>query len=132
MRLLLDTHIALWVATERDSLSTGELGALIDPANELAVSAVSIWEMRIKWESRFRSGERKGPASPLGLLVALETLGMPIEPLDAVQAGTALNVPTLHSDPFDSLLLTIAQETGRKLLTRDEKLLGHPLAFHPD
>ena len=36
-----------------------------------------------------------------------------------------------HSDPFDELLLTVAQETSRKLLTRDEKLRGHPLAFHP-
>jgi PIN domain nuclease of toxin-antitoxin system len=130
LRLLLDTHIALWVSTEHESLSRGELATLIDPANELAVSAVSIWEMRIKWESRFRSGERKEPTNPLALLVALEALGLPVEPLDAVQAGTALNVPLQHNDRFDVLLLTIAQETGRKLLTRNEKLRGHPLAFH--
>jgi PIN domain nuclease of toxin-antitoxin system len=55
---------------------------------------------------------------------------MPIEPLDALDAATALSVPMQHNDPFDALLLTIAQETGRKLITRDEKLRGYPLAFH--
>lgn len=132
MRLLLDTHIALWTATERERLSTGELGALVDPDNDLVVSAVSIWEVRIKWESWYRSGERKGPTNPLGLLVALEAMGMPVESLSSRHAATALNESMYHSDPFDALLLTIAQETGRKLMTRDEKLRGHPLAFHAD
>lgn len=106
-----------------------EFGALVDPANELAVSAVSVWELRIKWESRYRSGQRKGPANPRGLLVALKTLGIPVEPLIADYAAAQLFMPLAHNDPFDALLLTIAQETGRKLITRDEKLRGHPLAF---
>jgi PIN domain nuclease of toxin-antitoxin system len=132
LRLLLDTHIILWFATERDRLTPGELGAILEPNSDLAVSSVSIWELRIKWGRRYRSGDRKGPTDPSGLLVALREFGLTVLPLSAEHAAAALAIPLAHGDPFDDLLLTIAQETGRKLLTRDENLRGHPFAFHPD
>ncbi len=132
MRFLLDTHMVLWFATDREHLTPGEFAAILDADNDPSVSVVSIWELRIKWDRRFRSGIRKGPIDPESLLVALKEFGLPVLPLTAEQSAAALKTPLLHSDPFDDLLLTIAQETGRKLLTRDEKLCGHPLAFHAD
>ena len=130
MRLLLDTHIVLWFATERERLSRAELDVILDPHNDISVSAVSIWEMRIKWNRRFRSGLRKGPFHPEGLLAALEDFGLTVLSVTAAQCAATLHTPLAHSDPFDDLLLTIAQETGHRLLTRDGDLLGHPLAFH--
>lgn len=130
MRLLLDTHIALWLAIKRERLSAEELSRLSSPENELTVSAVSIWELRIKWNTYFRSGERKGPVDPAEILDLIQRLNIAVEPLSAEVSATALQVPLGHQDPFDDLLLTIAQETGRKLFTRDEKLRGHPLALH--
>ena len=129
MRLLLDTHIVLWFATERERLSPGELGVILDPDNEITVSAVSIWELRIKWSRRYRSGQRKGPTNPIGLLTALREFGLTLIPLTAEQGASTLAIPLGHNDPFDELLLTVAQETGQKLLTRDGKLADHPLAF---
>jgi PIN domain nuclease of toxin-antitoxin system len=132
LKLLLDTHIAIWLAIKRERLSPSEFGCLVDPDNQLAVSAVSIWEARIKWNQFFQSGTRKGPVDPSEMLDLVRALGVTVEPLPAEICASTLATPLAHSDPFDDLLLTVAQETGRKLLTRDEKLRGHPLAFHPE
>ena len=125
MRLLLDTHIVLWMATDRSLLTAGELDAIVDPANDLLVSAVSIMELRLKWNSKSASGVRKGPIDPRQLLNTLEALGQSIEPLRAVYAAAPLTTPISHKDPFDELLLTIAQETNCKLLTRDAPAPSH-------
>ena len=128
--LLLDTHIAVWLATDRNQLSMGELAAIIEPNNEIVVSAVSVWELSIKWQKFFRSGERKGPMDPAEFLLALTQMDMPVLSLTPEHAAAQLSGAAFHADPFDTLLLTIAQETKAKLLTRDEKLRGHPLALH--
>ena len=49
--------------------------------------------------------------------------------LTAVHAAAELAQPLGHKDPFDEWLLVQAQEEGMRLLTRDAKLTGHPLAF---
>ena len=73
---------------------------------------------------------RKGPVDPSEMLDLIRTIGIGVEPLPPEICAKSLATPMTHSDPFDDLLLTIAQETGRLLFTRDEKLRGHPLAFH--
>ncbi len=130
MKLLLDTHIALWLASNYARLQTGELAAIMEPDNDIAVSAVSIWELRIKWQTRYRSGDRKGPADPLDILAALKRMKIPVLALTAEHSATQLGHPIDHKDPFDDLLLTVAQETNRRLLTRDVDMVGHPLAYH--
>ena len=132
MLLLLDTHIAIWLVTDRSQLSMGELGAIIDPSNDILVSAVSVWEVSIKWQKFFRSGERKGPMDPARFLWALTQLGTPVRPLTPEMAAAQLRDAAPHGDPFDTLLLTLAQESNATLLTRDKKLRGHPLALHAD
>lgn len=129
MRLLLDTHIAYWLAVERPALSDHELATLTEADNEILVSAVAIWELRLKWNSFHVSGTRKGPGNPTPVLGALKRMGLDILPLDAETAATPLIVPLAHKDPFDELLLVQAQQAGARLLTRDRALLEHPLAY---
>jgi PIN domain nuclease of toxin-antitoxin system len=126
MRLLLDTHFAVWLAAQRDRLKQTELALLMNPDNELWVSSVSIWEIRLKWNSYFKSGSRKGPIDPSQLLALIEKLEIDLLPLLPSQAAATLISPTSHKDPFDELLLVHAQELGLKLLTRDRKLENHP------
>lgn len=131
MRLLLDTHIAYWLAVERQALTGHELAVLTSIDNQLAVSAVAIWELRLKWHSFYRSGTRKGPGDPSHILGALRRLHIEILALDAETAATPLLVPLDHRDPFDELLLVQAQQIGARLLTRDQALLRHPLSYQP-
>jgi PIN domain nuclease of toxin-antitoxin system len=120
------------LALKRNRLRPAELAVLIEPDNDIAFPSVAIWELRIKWEQRYVSGERKGVASPIDVLDGLREAELPAIDLSPDFAAAKLREPIGHSDPFDELLLTIAQETGRRLLTRDAKLRGHPLAFHAD
>jgi PIN domain nuclease of toxin-antitoxin system len=129
MRLLLDSHFAYWLALKRGILKPAELAILADPANELFVASVTIWELRIKWERRFASGARKGEARPEDVLTSLRLMGVGWVDLDGDLAVATLAEPLGHNDPFDELLLVIAQERGLKLFTRDGKMASHPLAI---
>ena len=128
MRLLLDTHHCYWLVVEPGKLTPSERRT-IDRSNALAFSAASIWELRLKWGRRFVSGERKGPVDPADLLEALTIRGLRVLTVTPHIAAATLRHPLDHSDPFDELLLTQAQEEGYRLLTRDEKLASHPLAL---
>lgn len=129
MRLLIDTHFALWLASDPGKLTIAETALLESADSEVSVSAVSIWELRLKWNSLHRSGARKGAAAPEDVLAALENdIGCMMLPLTAAHAAVVLQVPLQHNDPFDELLLAQAQAEGLRLLTRDRALVGHPLA----
>jgi PIN domain nuclease of toxin-antitoxin system len=114
-------------------LSERELRFLEAYPERFVVSAVSIWEVRLKWHSLNRSGARKGPASASQVLQVLRT-GAIAEflPLTPEHASTELGTPLNHRDPFDELLLVQAQVEGFRLLTRDRKLTSHALSATAD
>jgi PIN domain nuclease of toxin-antitoxin system len=96
----------------------------------ILVSAVSIWELRVKWPLRDRLGERKAAISAAeGMSFAIAN-GFEIVPLEAADcAQPVLEPPLRHKDPFDEMLMAHAQALAARLLTRDGKLLDHPLAY---
>ena len=129
MRLLLDAHFAFWLALRRDKLTSAELAVISNSDNDIAVPSIAIWELKLKWDKRSVSGERMGEASPMDMLNVLDAMGVTIVELTGALASAELKEPIDHKDPFDELYLIIAQEMGFKLLTRDRKLLQHPLAL---
>ena len=131
MRILLDTHWLYDFMPARDKLLAAERLYLADPAAEIHASAVSIWEMRLKFHARHRDGARKSRFDPNDVLAALEDLAIPVLAMTPAHAARPLETPLPHRDPFDELLLVQAQEEGLKLLTRDRLLTGHPLAVSP-
>jgi PIN domain nuclease of toxin-antitoxin system len=129
LKLLLDTHFAAWLFLGEDRLSQAER-ALVDREDaEIVCSAVSLWELRLKWNSTAHEGVRKGPASPDDVLAFGREMGWTLLPLRPDHSVTALEVPIAHKDPFDELLLVQAQVEGLRLLTRDKALITHPLAY---
>jgi PIN domain nuclease of toxin-antitoxin system len=129
LRLLLDTHIAFWLASDRRRLKPQEWALLQQPGVDLFLSAVAIWELRLKWSKLYQSGVPKGPISPVVALAVFTQLKLPIIPLLPEIAATSLNQPMIHKDPFDELLLVHAQELDMRLFTRDGKLKSHPLVI---
>ena len=129
MRLLLDTHIAVWTALDPDALTDRERGWMAARDARLVLSAVSVWEMRLKWRSFHISGARKGPVDPAALVAFGAAMNWELLSLTARHAAASLSPALPHNDPFDDLLLTQAQEEGLRLLTRDAKLAGHPFAL---
>jgi hypothetical protein len=127
--LLLDTHYVFAIAGSPGRLLRVEVAFLAAWPGRFVVSAVSLWEIRLKWAALHASGDRKGPMDPAQVMTILS--GQPVDflPMTAVHAVTPLREPLSHADPFDELLLVQAQTEGLKLLTRDARLAGHPLAM---
>ncbi len=128
MRLLLDTHIVIWAALHPDALAVAERRWMAEATAPLVLSAVSVWELRLKWQSLSFSGLRKGPADPACVVALAGAMAWEMLPLTARHVASRQANPLAHKDPFDELLLVQAQEVGMRLLTRDGKLANHPFA----
>jgi len=128
VRILLDTYYLYGLMAARGQFSEAERRFFDEHDAQLHVSAVSIWEMRLKYQARHSSGERKSPFDPSEVVVALEGQKAVFLSLTTAHAARELDTPLNHRDPFDELLLVQAQEEGLKLLTTDRWIIGHPLA----
>ena len=123
MRLLLDTHIALWAVTDDPKLSRQARILINNQSNTMAVSVISLWEVAIK---QMMSARRKA-ADPLPLTVeeaaiAFSEAGFDILNLTAKHVGALAALAPLHADPFDRILVAQALSEGMRLLTNDHRL----------
>lgn len=119
MRLLLDTHILLWWVTADRRLSKSLANTLASPENDVAVSAASIWEIAIK-----RSLGRI-QVDLDELLSSMTADGFAEVP---VRFGHPLGLEALprhHDDPFDRILIAQSIAEGRRLVTKDDAILGY-------
>ncbi len=119
MRLLLDTHVFIWLDTAPERLSSSALTACRGPENDLLLSVASAWEMEIK--------QRIGK---LRLDVPLESMVQGQQNINQLQLVSIelqhvlaiRELPPHHSDPFDRLLLAQARVEGAQLVTADGQL----------
>ncbi len=128
MRVLLDTSYLYNFMDRPGKFLDAERRILAARETEFYVSAVSIWEIRLKHNARHLSGARKSRFSPKDVINALEDQDVTFLPMTVSHAAQSLETPLDHKDPFDELLLVQAQEEGLRLLTVDRRLVGHPLA----
>ena len=118
MRLLLDTHILLWVMLD-DRQLTARARSLIADADSVHVSTVSLWELAIK-----RSlGKLKLDVDALDAHLTHNA----IEPLAIswAHARQLRALPALHGDPFDRMLVAQALCEPLQLLTHDAALTAY-------
>jgi PIN domain nuclease of toxin-antitoxin system len=129
VNLLLDTHFVIWLATDTGRINRAERAVLAKADNALIVSVISLWEIRIKWNTLDRFGNRKGELSPEAAVELATDRNMQLVSLLPDDVIARLVPPPAHRDPFDEMLLMHAQKLDAKLLTRDRDLLEHPLAL---
>jgi len=115
MNLLLDTHILLWAAGQPDSLPPQARELLLDPANSLAFSSASLWEIVIK-RSLGRPDFTVDPRRLWRLLLAHGYREIAVTGEHTLAVG---ELPDLHRDPFDRILIAQARVEGLMLLTAD-------------
>jgi len=118
MRLLLDTHIFLWLTAESPLLNS-HARTLIADASLVYVSSVTIWEATIKT----RIG--KLTVDPDDLLLEIEKCGFQELPVLGRHAAGVARLPLLHTDPFDRLLVAQAMTEPMRLLTADAQLAAY-------
>lgn len=122
MKLLLDTHILLWAAGEPDHL-TEEACTLIDAyGNELFFSAASLWEIAIKCGL----GRDDFQVDVRLLYDGLINNGYIELPIYSGHAIATRNLPLIHKDPFDRILVAQATVENITLLTSDSIVAQYP------
>jgi|SRR6476661_283568 len=124
MRLLLDTHVFLWYITADPKLPATFKVAVQDPANEVYLSAASVWEAVIK----YHLGKLPLPAPPADYLPReRDAHGIASLPIDEGAMSHLAGLPLLHRDPFDRLLVAQALQYELTIATVDPDVATYPV-----
>jgi len=122
MKLLLDTHLLLWAAGEPDRLSVRARSLMEDQDNALVFSAASLWEITIK----AGLGRADFQIDPHLLRRGLIENGYEELPVTGQHALAVGQLPDVHRDPFDRILVAQATVEGLLLLTHDPLVQAYP------
>lgn len=116
MRLLIDTHIFIWLNDAPEKISQQIMTLLSDPDNELLLSLVSVWEMQIKIQ--LGKLQLQDPLPEILMTQqSVNNLQMLSIQLDQIWALEGL--PDHHRDPFDRLLIAQAITTQLPIVSAD-------------
>lgn len=117
MRHLIDSQVLIWFVDQDHLLTSVARAAIADPANDLLISAGTIWEIGIKvglgklsLSLPYRKWMRQ----------AISDLGLAVLPITVEYAGAQAGLPNLHRDPFDRLLAAQAITDGLSLVSADD------------
>jgi PIN domain nuclease of toxin-antitoxin system len=116
MRLLLDTHTALWWINEYEKVSPKAKAMLLNKEHKLHLSVASAWEVAVKASiGKFRS-----PSSGVrAFLTKMEEMPISLLPIMQRHLETLEALPFIHRDPFDRLLVAAAKAEGMTILSAD-------------
>ena len=121
MAVLLDTRVVLQML----ALEKAAEGPWSDEL--LHVSVASLWEIAIK----VQQAKLETPVGVARLEERMDDVGWTVIPVQASHATAEVDPWPATQDPFDRLLLAVCQVEGLRLVTRDRKLVSHPLAWRP-
>lgn len=128
--ILLDTHAAIWLATDNSALgkSSRTMALAARDRNSLAISAVSFWEIAL----RFERGRLKLHSTSPALRTDLLRTGVVEIPLTGLIAIQSVELGRLHYNPANRFIAATAIEHNAILMTADRRLLDwrHKLKRH--
>lgn len=128
MRLLLDTHVFLWYISADPKLPPRFRADIQDPANDVYLSVVSVWEAVIK----HGLGKLPLPAPPASYLPQQRNAhGIATLPIDEDAMPHLAGLPLLHRDPFDRLMVAQALEHGLTVVTVDPDIASYGVPLLP-
>ncbi|MES2204427.1 MAG: type II toxin-antitoxin system VapC family toxin [Pseudomonadota bacterium] len=117
---LLDTHVLLWWLTEPNKISNTGQQIIANRNNTIFISSISFWEMSIK--------NSLGKLTlPNNILTIAKSEGLKILPLQPEEGLSVADLPNIHQDPFDRILIAQAKYNNLVLITRDKKVQEYPI-----
>lgn len=133
MKLLIDTHIALWALARPERLPADLAQGMMDGEFDVFLSLASLWEVAIKHSISLAGGLRKLDWSAADLMTWAEVAGinvLPITPAHCIRADGLpyrINPKTgrAHADPFDRMLVAQALAGPMRLVTADPLVALH-------
>jgi PIN domain nuclease of toxin-antitoxin system len=118
VKVLLDTHVWLWMLAFPERLGPTAAKLLGSDAQQLILSAVSSWEIAIKWSA----GKLELPEPPhVYVPERMEAEGIQSLPVNHAHALQVASLPPHHADPFDRLLIAQSQVEGTPIVTSDRR-----------
>lgn len=120
MRLLIDTHILVWIVLNDRRLTAAQRNALSDPENDIMLSAVNAYELVHLQQLR------RIPIEEL-IEVLQELVGFELADLPSDVWRHAEELPDIHRDPLDRLLVAHALSDGMTVVTADESIRRYPV-----
>ena len=123
-RLLLDSHILLWMITRALRIRESTIATIMDPENQVFVSAASVWEIEIKRAT----GRLEAPEN---IIEFIENSGFTELPVTFRYGDLAARLPMIHRDIFDRMLIAQAQAEGLMLVTDDSQIARYQVPVMP-
>lgn len=128
-KYLLDTHVLIWFLTDnRKKLSPQTLAIFHDESQTLYFSTASIWEMSIK----HNLGRPDFQYDPTQIANELLNLGFEMLNISLEHTLRVKNMPLIHNDPFDRLLIAQAERENLTFLTADNAVIQYDKNFIVD
>lgn len=124
MRVLLDTHMLIWMFADDSMLSASARDLILDYGNQLYCSAASVWEVQLKHEKR-----PKGTIDAQRFAEYCEKSQVAMLPVTSDHVAAIDSLPKVHKDPFDRLLIAQAAVEGMRFMTHDRVIGEYGLPF---
>lgn len=121
MKLLLDTHLLLWLAEGNTKLKSSTIDVLEENAGDLYFSVASLWEVTIK----SGLGRADFHVAPRILRSGLQRSGLKELMITGEHVIALGELSPIHKDPFDRLLVAQALAEQMILITNDKELLRY-------
>ena len=115
---LLDTHTAIWFFDGNSAMSPAADRIIRDRTNRIYVSVVSAWELTIK----ISIGKLRFPGDAAGFMHAAQHNDIIVIPIETAHLTALKELPFIHRDPFDRLLVATARAEQMTLITADENI----------
>lgn len=119
MKVLLDTHVLLWALASPERLSERARSVIADPRHAVFVSAASLWEIELKRAL----GKLRTPLDLDDQLAERRFLELPVRVRHALAVR---DLPPLHRDPFDRMLVAQAIADDLTLVSATEQIFAYP------
>ncbi len=126
MKLLLDTNAVIWAAFDPNRISEPIRRLLSDTGNQLSYSVTALWEIAIKNGTRRALQINSLQIDPFQFRNLLQGAGFAEVPITAEHTLGTAQLPRLHGDPFDRILLAQAVIEDMTLITSDRTMLQYP------
>src|ERR1700710_1674278 len=121
MKLLLDTHALLWWLADDRQLGRRARELIEDPANDILISMVSLWEIAVK----VRIGKLQADIEEI--ISAVQREGFSLLDVGMAHLVALAGLPMHHRDPFDHLLIAQAITEDATFMSEDRNAARHPV-----
>ncbi len=116
MKLLIDSHVLIWLLYDSRRLNDATKG-LLESADSVGVSMASLWELAVKYSK----GKLK--YSPVNLYNGTAKANIDVLPIKSQHVLGFPDIKLPHADPFDQLLIAQSESEGCSFVTADKQLL---------